>query len=327
VTMTILYDGPPESVKSLAALRHMEGLQAALAADPLVWRTASLADLIKILHRTFNADDPEPYRLPDTPELASQLVFLGSSPAFERFIDREYSKAIVVAYLRDDDSARVGPLLERARAWVAANPPPAGIKVLIAGGTGPTLLAVNEHTTHTKIVNILRVLAVIYLISSIVLRSPLGGVYVVTPLAASVVLLFGFLGWARLRLDMGSASILAIAAGVGADYAIYFLYRLREERARISDDAAALHAALQTSGRAILFVAASIGAGFAAMGLFSRFLGLWLFGTLMPIAMGVSCVAALSLMPVLVLRTRPAFIFGGRHRAVGDPVAADGALT
>lgn len=325
VTMTVLYDGPPDSVKSLATLRHMDGLQSALAQDPLVWRTASLADMVKALHRTFNTDDPTPYRLPDTQELAAQLVYLGSSPAFERFINREYSQSIVLAYLRDDDSALVGPLLERARAWVAANPPPVGVSVLIAGGTGPTVLAVNEHTTHTKIINIVLVLAVIYLISSVVLRSLLGGFYVVTPLAASVVLLFGLLGWTGLRLDMGSASILAIAAGVGADYAIYFLYRLREERARIPDDAAALHTALQTSGRAIIFVAASIGAGFAAIGLFSRFLGLWLFGTLMPLAMAVSCLAALSIMPVLVLRTRPAFIFGRSHPSASDaavPAAA-----
>jgi hypothetical protein len=38
----------------------------------------------------------------------------------------------------------------------------------------------------------------------------------------------------------------------------------------------------------------------------------------MPTAMAVSCTAALSLMPVLVLRMRPAFIFG-RARAVTAP--------
>ncbi len=312
VTMTILYAGPPESVTGLAVLRHMDGLRAALEQDPLVWRTASLVDLVKTLHRTFNPDDPEPYRLPDTQELASQLIFLCSSPAFERFIDRENAHSLLVAYLRDDDSARVGPLLELARAWVAAHPPPDGMQVLIAGGVGPTVFAINEHTTHTKVLNIALVLGVIYLVSSLVLRSPLGGLYVITPLAASLLLLFGLLGWTGIRLDMGSASILAIAAGVGADYAIYFLYRLREERARSTSDAAALHAAMQTSGRAVVFVAASIGAGFAAMGLGSRFLGLWLFGTLMPIAMAISCLAALSIMPVLALRMRPAFIFGRR---------------
>jgi predicted RND superfamily exporter protein len=100
-----------------------------------------------------------------------------------------------------------------------------------------------------------------------------------------------------------------MAAGIGADYAIYFLYRLREERARLASDEAAFDVAMHTSGRAVLFVAASIGAGFAVMG-FSRYLGLRLFGTLMPTAMVISCLASLSIMPVLVLRGRPAFVFG-----------------
>jgi len=124
-----------------------------------------------------------------------------------------------------------------------------------------------------------------------------------------VLMLFGLLGWTGIRLDMGSASVIAMAAGIGADYAIYFLYRLREERARLASDEAAVDAALHTSGRAVLFVAASIGAGFAVMA-FSHYPGVRLFGILMPIAMGTSCVAALSIMPVLVLRSRPAFVFG-----------------
>jgi hypothetical protein len=41
----------------------------------------------------------------------------------------------------------------------------------------------------------------------------------------------------------------------------------------------------------------------------SPYLGMRLFGTLMPAAMVVSCLAALSIMPVLVLRFRPRFIF------------------
>ena len=309
-TMTVLYEGPPDSAKQLEALRHLDGLGAELQRDPLVWRVASLAELMKVLHRTFNAEAPDPYRLPDNQALTAQLMYLGSSPAFERFIDREYAHSLLIAYLRDDDSARVGPLVERAEAWVAAHPPPPGVKVLIAGGAGPTILAVNQHTTHTKVLNIVLVLVAIYVISSLVLRSPLGGLYVIMPLATSVALLFGLLGWTGTRLDMGSSSVIAMAAGVGADYAIYFLYRLREERARHATDAEALHAALQTSGRAVLFVAASIGAGFSVLGIGSSYLGLRLFGFLMPAAMAISCLAALSLMPVVVLRTRPRFVFG-----------------
>jgi len=309
VTMTMLWQGEPGSARTVAFLQHVAALQDELARDPQVYRTASLADLVKSLHKTFNPDDPKPYRVPDNQELLAQLMFLGESPAFERFTDRALSKALLVAYLRDDDSAKVGPLVRHAEAWVVAHPPPPGVQVLIAGGVGPTVLAVNEHTTHGKLLNTLVVLVAIALVSSIVLRSPIAGLYVVSPILATIAILFGFLGWSGTRLDMGSSSVIAMAAGIGADYAIYFLYRLREEHARADTDRRALHAALQTSGRAVLFVAASIGAGFAVMA-FSRYLGMRLFGTLMPIAMGVSCLAALSIMPVLVLRTRPRFVFG-----------------
>jgi hypothetical protein len=307
-TMTVLYEGPKGVAKSVELLRHLDRLQAHLERDPLVVKTGSLADLVKMLHRTFNADAPDPYRVPDDQELVAQLMFLGDSPAFERFTDRSQSKTLLVAYLRDDDSALVGPLVRGAQAWVDANPPPPGVRVLVAGGAGPTVLAVNEHTTWSKVLNMLLVLATIYVVSSLMMWSPVGGLYVITPIAATIAILFGLLGWTGLRLDMGSATNIAMAAGVGADYAIYFLYRLREERRRAASDAEALHVALRTSGRAVIFVAASIAAGFSVMA-FSRFFGLRMFGTLMPTAMAIACLASLSIMPVLVLRTRPRFIF------------------
>jgi hypothetical protein len=316
VTMTILYDGEPGAMRSAAVLRHMAALQDELVRDPVVLRTASLADLVKALHRTFNPEDPEPYRVPDDQALVAQLMFLGDSPAFERFTNRALSKALLLAHLRDDDAARVGPLVRRAQRWVAAHPAPAGVRTLIAGGAGPTVLALNEHTTYGKLVNMLAVLVAIWAVASVVLRSPQGGLYVVMPIMVSVVILFGVLGWSGIRLDMGSASLIAMAAGVGADYAIYFLYRLREERARRASDAEAFRTALATSGRAVLFVAASIAAGFGVSA-FSRFYGMRLFGTLMPVAMVVSCLAALSIMPVVVLRTRPRFVFGETSAAGG----------
>jgi predicted RND superfamily exporter protein len=296
-------------MKSVGVLKHMAALQAELERQPVVLRTSSLADIVKMLHKTFASDAPDPYRIPDDQELVSQLMFLGDSPAFERFTNREQQQSVVSAYLKDDDSAVVGPLVRGIEQWVKKNPPPAGVQVLIAGGAGPTVLAVNEHTTYGKLVNMVVVLLAIYAVSSTIMRSATGGLYVVCPIIVTVIELFGILGWTGIKFDMGSSSVIAMAAGIGADYAIYFLYRLREERRRASSDAAAFSIALKTSGRAVLFVAASIAAGFAVMA-WSPYLGMWLFGTLMPLAMVLSCLAALSIMPVLVLRTRPRFIYG-----------------
>jgi hypothetical protein len=319
-TMTILYEGPPGSAKSVGVLKSLDALQRHLEQDPLVLRTASFADLVKTLHKTFASDAPDPYRIPDDQELVSQLVFLGDSPAFERFTDRAQSKTVLMAYLRDDDSALVGPLLRGVEQWVAAHPAPDGVKVLIAGGGAPTILAVNEHTTYGKLANMLVVLVAIYAVSSTIMRSATGGLYVVCPIVITLALLFGVLGWTGTRFDMGSSSVIAMAAGIGADYAIYFLYRLREERRRRANDGEAFSVALKTSGRAVLFVAGAIGAGFAVEA-FSPYLGMRLFGTLMPLAMAISCMAALSIMPVLVRRTRPRFIYGAPPAAT--PLATE----
>jgi hypothetical protein len=56
----------------------------------------------------------------------------------------------------------------------------------------------------------------------------------------------------------------------------------------------------------------------------SPYLGMQLFGTLMPAAMVISCLAALSLMPVLVLRLRPRFIYGNEGLADDALPAAAG---
>jgi uncharacterized protein len=309
VSLNVLYEGPEGSTKSVGVLRHMDALQRQLEKHPVVLRTASFADMVKTLHKTFAADAPDPYRIPDDQELVSQLVFLGDSPAFERFTDRSQAKAVVAAYLRDDDSAVVGPLVRDLERWLGAHPAPEGVVVSIAGGSGPTILAVNEHTTYGKLVNMVVVLFAIYAVSSTIMRSATGGLYVICPIVVTIVQLFGILGWTGIKFDMGSSSVIAMAAGIGADYAIYFLYRLREERRRAASDTEAFSVALKTSGRAVLFVAASIGAGFAVMA-WSPFLGMRLFGVLMPLAMVLSCLAALSIMPVLVLRTRPRFIYG-----------------
>lgn len=310
ITMTVLYEGDQGSMKRLDVLQNMAALQDMLAKEPAVLRTASMADLVKELHKTFNGDDPQPYRLPDTQELTSQLLFLGESPAFERFTDRSQSKAVLLAYLKDDDAAVLSPLLDRTREWAQSHPLPAGVQVLVAGGSGPTVVAVQEHTTYGKMINMVMVLTVIYTVASVLMRSPLVGFYVITPILITVVELVGIMGWTGMKLDMGTSSVIAMASGIGADYAIYFLYRLREEFGRTRDDATALDAALHASGRAVLFVAASIGAGFSVLA-FSPFLGLKIFGTLMPLAMVLSCLASLSIMPVLVLWTRPRFIFDG----------------
>src|SRR3990172_6171449 len=70
---------------------------------------------------------------------------------------------------------------------------------------------------------------IVFVITSIVLRSFIGGILVLLPLGIAVLINFGVLGLAGIGLGVGTAAISAMSVGFGADYSIYLLYRLREE--------------------------------------------------------------------------------------------------
>ncbi|MFQ5665559.1 MAG: RND family transporter [Candidatus Binatia bacterium] len=315
-TLTILLEGNPGSMKSPEAIRLMRGLTRTMAADPDVGRASSLAD---ILQRTYEVFAPEEAAggLPDDARLISQLFFLADSPAFERFVNRPRSHAVVRGFLNREESASTRRVIDRLQQYLKKNPPRA-IRVSVAGGFGPTILALNEHTVKGKILNIIIVLLVIIVVASLLLRTILGGAYVAAPIVMALIVNLGLFSWSRVAFDLVGASIAAINVGIGADYAIYFLYRLREEFHATRDFGQALHTTMETSGRAVLFVAVAMSAGFA-VSIPSDFYGLRLMGLFIPATMIVSSLTALTLLPALVLLLRPGFIFRPAEPAAVGP--------
>lgn len=305
-TLTILLEGEPGSMKTPEAMQLMRGLTATLAADPDVGRTSSIADIIQ---RTFEVFAPEEAAggLPNDPNLIAQLFFLANSPAFDRYVDRAYSRAVVLGFLSRQDSAATRRVLQQLENYLTQNPSDT-IQVSLAGGIGPRVLALNEHTVHGKVLNIGIILIVIFTIATALLRAPFGGAYVVAPLVMALTVNLGLFCWFDVAFDIVGATIAAINVGIGADYAIYFLYRLREEYRRTGQIDVALAAAMETSGRAVLFVALAVSAGFAVT-IPSEFYGLQLMGVFVPATMIVSCLTALTLLPSLVVLFRPRFIF------------------
>jgi hypothetical protein len=115
-------------------------------------------------------------------------------------------------------------------------------------------------------------------------------------------------GWTGIRLDIGTAAVSAMAVGVGADYAIYVIYRLREEIRQHGDSDKGLRTTLGTAGKAVIYVALAVGAGYSILmltgfGMHAR------LGFLVAIAMAVSCLGAIVILPAMLYAIRPGFVF------------------
>jgi predicted RND superfamily exporter protein len=314
-TLILLVEGDgPESLTDPAILRAISRVQARLATEPGVGKVTSYVDFIEKMHKAMTADRPDAGTLPDTRELTAQYLLLysmsGGGEDFDTIIDPTHRIATVRLLVHDDDT-RVGQrLIDTADHLVHSIFPP-GYTVRYTGTLASTS-ATNEVMVHGKLRNIVQIAVITIVISAILLRSLLAGLLVAVPLALAVAVNFGVMGLFDIPLDSMTAVISAMAVGIGADYAMYLLFRVREERVTSADLGEAVTRALATSGKAILFVSSAIAFGYATL-CFSGFAVHVRLGSLVALAMLVSSAGALVMLPAIVMLIRPTFL--ERHAA------------
>jgi len=155
--------------------------------------------------------------------------------------------------------------------------------------------------------NLIQIALLVVIITSVLLRSLTGGFLVLLPLATAALVNLGLMGWTGILLSMGTAAISAMAIGIGADYAVYFLFRVREELQRTGDLREATALALNTSGKAIAYVASAVAGGYLCLAL-SGFKVHVLLGVLVALTMVTSSVATVAFLPAVVVRLAPKFL-------------------
>jgi hypothetical protein len=316
-TVYVLVDaGKNDGIKNPAVLEAIDKIQLHLMQEPKVGRTLSLVDFIKRMNQAVNADKPSFYSIPASQDLVAQYLLLYSSGGepqdFDSYVDNEYQKAAIQIFCKTDSSVELRGLVDRTQAYADSIVPP-GVSVRIGGGQ-ISGVAIDEEMVRGKVLNILQILACVFLISSIVFRSPLAGALILVPLIATVFVNFGFMGLFGIPLNIPTSLVSAMAVGVGADYAIYLAFRMREELRSPQPEAEALKKAFLSAGKATLFVSTAVAGGFGVLMLsWGFFMHFWL-GLLIALAMFTSSTATLTIFASLILTLRPKFIFAANER-------------
>ncbi len=318
-TLVFLVEGPEAgALHDPAALRAIDDLQRFVETDANVGKTISIVDYLKEMNRALNGGDPGQALIPSSAELVSQYLLLygmsGGPEDLNSQIDVDHRSAAVRVFLRNDSTEHGEQLLARVRRHIDATMPP-GIRVRYSG-TIASSAALTEAMVHGKVLNMLQIALIIVAVSGLVLHSLVGGILVATPLAVAVLINFGVMGFLRIPLDVMTSPIAAMAVGIGSDYAVYFLFRLREELAVSRTVELALASTMQTSGKAIVYVSSAIAGGYLVLCI-SGFVFHIELGVLVALAMVVSSLAAITLLPALALLTEPSFLFREGAHASG----------
>ncbi|MFQ5543854.1 MAG: RND family transporter, partial [Nitrospiria bacterium] len=299
----------PGGLKEPEIMKAIEGLQRTLEENPMVGRTESYVDHVKRMRRSFYGNDPDEERIPATRKEAAQFLFLysvsGNPADFRRMADNAFQNAVILSFLKSDTTELAEALIRQINEY-KQKAFPADVSIGVAGSV-PVTLALNEVVIRGKILNIAQMMLICFILASIIFKSLLAGLFVLIPLVISVAWTFGFLGLTGIPLGVSTAAASAMAVGMGADYAIYILYRFREELSVNRHLERVVELTFGTAGKAILLIASAFAAGTFLIAFSGYYLHIE--GILMPIAMLTSAFAAVILLPTLVIVCRPRFIF------------------
>ncbi|HEU5075519.1 MAG TPA: MMPL family transporter, partial [Polyangiaceae bacterium] len=250
----VLVEGKePDAIKDPKVLASMDQLAKFIQKQRIpIGKVVSIVDVLKQMNRAID-NDPKSEKIPDTLEGAAQLLLLysmsGDSEDLTRLVDYKFKNAVITAYVKTDDFRMMQEMTIATQA--EADRLFAGTLATAKIGGGVTnAIALNETMVRGKTWNLIQISALVVVITSVLLRSLVGGFLVLLPLATSALINLGLMGSTGIMLSMATSAISAMAVGIGADYAVYFLFRVREEFQRTGDLRQATSIALSTSGKA-----------------------------------------------------------------------------
>jgi len=122
--------------------------------------------------------------------------------------------------------------------------------------------------------------------------------------AISISVIFGFMGWFNIPLDLMTITIAAISLGIGVDDTIHYIHRFYEELEKDGDFIKAMHRSHDSVGYAMYYTTFAIMLGFSILVL-SNFVPTIYFGFLTMVAMIMALLGALLLLPRLLIIFKP----------------------
>jgi len=158
------------------------------------------------------------------------------------------------------------------------------------------------YTSQIKSIGV--VMLGIGLMFMVLFRSITVAVIGILPNLLSAGVILGVMGAAGIPLDMMTITIAAITIGIAVDDGIHYIYRFKEEYARTHSYVETMHICHSSIGKAMVYTTVTIIIGFSSLVL-SNFIPTIYFGMLTGAAMFIALLAALTVLPKLILLWKP----------------------
>ena len=307
-------------------LHRIDALQRFLQTLPHVNGSTSIVDYIKQMHRSLNENKASAYVIPDDADLISQYFLLysasGDPTDFEEEIDYDYRMALVRARL---DSARYQQnkvVVEATQKYLDEQFNTPEIHATLSGRVNVDYEWLNS-LLGTQFKSVAFALVLVWILVCFSLRSLFGGTLALVPVILGALSVYAFMGVVGITLAVGTTMTAAIALGIGIDFAIHTLDRIKLLITEQDiEPELALRQLYASTGRALFFSFIAVFLGFGILGL-SYVPPLSKLGMLIAFSVLISFISSMTVLPALIKHLKPQFLGyrrTDRHVSVADLV-------
>jgi hypothetical protein len=201
--------------------------------------------------------------------------------------------------MKDGDNQAMQRVVDRTKAHLDAQPLPAGVS---ASWTGETYLNLvwQDKMVSGMIWAFMATFGVVLILMVALFRSLRWAILAMLPMSATILFVYGVVGFSGRDYDMPLAVLSTLVLGIGVDFAIHFIQRYRElVKGTPSGRGVALTRMFEEPARALTRNALIIAIGFVPM-VFSALVPYIVVGALLASIMLLSWLSSLLLLPAVI---------------------------
>jgi uncharacterized protein len=317
--MLVIVEGEVDSVQEPELINLVDDFQAHMSKLPEVTMTLSIANLVKGINMAFYENNPNFFIVPDTKRgVYSNLHLLTSGGAepgdFDTYYSHEFENLSIVVYCMDHLPATLKKVFASAKEFIDSHPIKMA-KFQLAGGRIGVIAAGNESLIMHETAILTATLASTAIACMIFFGSFISGILLIIPMALSTWFTFAYMAVAGIENNLQTLPVSSVAIGVGIDYGIYLLSRIKEENIKMNDLNGAIKEAIATAGNAIICTGFIIVAG-VVFWTVSDIKFQSDMGVLLSVVTIFHLIGTMFLLPAMIRLIKPKFLFDGKASLV-----------
>jgi predicted RND superfamily exporter protein len=287
-----------------------------MARDPELGGYKAVPGLIRQVNMLTHSGDPRWAQIPDTQiEVAGLMsAYELSSPipgAMKEFMNPEGTDAVLSFFYKDHQATTLKRVVTNSKEFIKGiNGTVENFELLLGGGIIGVSAAIDEENFHDTMLITPIVMLMAFIFVMIYYESLHAGWLMILPMLYATILTYGYMGFMNIGISVNTIPVIAVGVGVGIDYAVYIMDRIREEYEELHDLREAVLRALSTTGLAVGFTAATLIAGVIMWVILSDLRFQSDAALLLTVMLALNAVAAVLLVPAWVMAFKPKFITG-----------------